>query len=188
MGTYGPLAGGTFATDNILGAVAWTSASNAQISDNSYATAVLLLGQISNYLKITNYGFNIPPDATITGITVNVERSSNTLNGTHDSSVKLTISGAVTGNDKANTGLEWPTSDTVATYGSATDLWGGAWTPSLINNSTFGVEVASVADLANTAQIDYVSITVDYIGSNRYGNTLKYIKVGDGMSRSEVAN
>lgn len=188
MGTYGPLAGGTFTTDNIIGAVAWTSASNASASDNSYATSVLLLGQVSNYLKATNFGFAIPNDATVTGVTVNVERSSNTLNGTHDSSVKLAVSGATTGNDKANAGLEWPTSDAVATYGSATDSWGAAWTPALINNSTFGVEVASIADLASTAQIDYISITVDYTGSNRDGNMIRQFKTGNGVSVSEGAN
>lgn len=186
MGTYGPLAGGTFATDSLVGSIAWTSAVNAQISDNSYATSVLLLAQVTNYLKITNFGFSIPTDSTIAGITVSIERSSTTLNGTHDNSIKLTVSGSVAGSDKANAGLEWPTTDAVATYGSATDLWGTTWIPSQINSSTFGVEVSAIADLAGTAQIDYVSIQVDYIGSNKSGNSRHQPQVGDGMSRSEL--
>lgn len=188
MGTLGPNAGGTFASDSALGSIAWTSATNAIVSDNIYATSVLLLGQITNYLKATNFGFSIPSDATITGITVKIERSSNTLNATHDNSVKLTVSGATTGNDKADAGTEWPTSDTVATYGTATDLWGGTWTPSQINDSTFGVEVSAIADLAGTAQIDYVSITVDYTGSNKPGNQMNHVSVGNGMSRSDFAS
>jgi hypothetical protein len=187
MGTFGPLSAMTFATDSALGAIAWTNASNAQISDNSYATSVLLLGQITNYLKATNFGFSIPLDATITGITAGVERSSNTLNATHDNSVKLTVSGATTGNDKASANL-WPTSDATATYGSSSDLWGATWTPTQINDSTFGVEVSAIADLAGTAQIDYVSITVDYTGSNRGGNMIRQVKTGNGMSVSEGAN
>lgn len=188
MSTYGPNAGGTFASDNTLGIVAITNPSNAQLSDNSYATSVLLLGQISNYLKVTNFGFNVPNDATITGVTVSIERSSNTLNGTHDDSVKLVKGGAISGNDKANAALEWPTSDAVATYGSSTDLWGLALAPSDVNSSNFGVVIAAIADLASTAQIDYVSITVDWTGSNRPGNVMRHLSTGDGMSRSEAAN
>lgn len=174
MGTF-TNSGGTFASDNTLGAVAITNASNAQLSDNSYATSVLLLSQISNYLKVTNFNFTIPTDATITGITVSVERSSTVLNGTHDSSVKLVKGGTISGNDKASA-TQWPTSDGTATYGSATDLWGLSLTPADINSSGFGVVVAAVADLASTAQVDYVTITVDYQGSNR-ARTL-YIKEG----------
>lgn len=186
MGTLGPNSGGTFASDSTLGVVAITNPSNAQISDNSYATSVLLITQISNYLKVTNFNFFIPLDATITGVTVSVERSSNTLNGTQDSSVRLVKGGAISGNDKASGSL-WPTSDAVATYGSATDLWGLTLTPTDINSSGFGVVINASAALASTAQIDYVSITIDYTGSNRYGNQGAHFTVGSGMSRNEVA-
>lgn len=174
MGTF-INTGGTFISDSTLGVVAITNPSNAQLSDNSYATSVLLITQISNYLKATNFNFNIPSDATINGITVSVERSSNTLNGTHDSSVKLVKGGVISGNDKAS-GSTWPTSDAVATYGSATDLWGLTLTPSDVNDSTFGFVIAPVADLASTAQIDQITIQVDYSGSNRAKTV--YIKQG----------
>lgn len=187
MSTTGPLAGATYASDSVLGAVAWTTGSNAAISDNSYATSALLLGQITNYLKVTGFGFTIPPDATITGITVNIERSTTVLNATHDNSLKLCSAGAVVGNDKASANL-WPTADATATYGAVTDSWGFSWTPALINDSAFGVELSAVADIAGTAQVDYISITVDWTGSNRSGNTKKYLKVGNGMSRAEEAS
>jgi hypothetical protein len=185
MGTYGPLPGGTFATDSLVGTIAWTSASNAQTSDNSYATSVLLLGQVTNYLKVTNLGFGIPTDASIAGITVNVERSTTVLNATQDNSIKLAVSSSPVGDDKASANL-WPTADATATYGSATDLWGTTWTPSQINDSTFGVEISAIADLGGTAQIDYVTITVDYTGSNKPGNKLRQVKAGNGLSVSEV--
>lgn len=187
MATVGPNAGGTFASDGSIGAVVITNPSNAQASDNSYATSVLLLGQISNYLKATNFGFTIPSTAQITGITVNVERSSTTLNGTHDDSIKLTYNGSLVGSDKASA-TEWPTSDAVATYGSSIDMWGTTWSASQINDSTFGVEISAIADLAGTAQVDFVSITVDYIGANRPMNTKKYIRVANGFGRSEEAS
>lgn len=162
MSTVGPSAGGTFATDTALGSIAWTSASNAVASDNSYATSILLLGQITNYLKVTNFGFNILSDATITGITVNIERSTTVLNATHDNSIKLVKGGVIGGTDKAVAGL-WPTSDGVAIYGSSADLWGQTWKPSDINSSNFGIVMSGIADLAGTAQIDFISIIVDYL-------------------------
>lgn len=180
-------AGGTFATDSALGAVDWTSAGNAALSDDSRSTSILLLGQLSRYLKVTNFNFNIPLDATITGVTVSIERSTDTLNATHDNSVKLVKSGVISGNEKAVANL-WPTSDATATYGSATDLWGLTFTPTIINASDFGVVVSAIADLAGTAQIDYISIAVDYIGSNRPGNDIRHISVGNGMSRNDLAS
>lgn len=183
MGTF-TNSGGTFASDNTLGVVAMSNPTNAQISDNSYVTAVLLITQISNYLKVTNFGFTIPADATITGITASVERSSTVLNGTHDNSVRLVKGGVISGNDKASATL-WPTSDATATYGSSTDLWGLTLTPSDVNASTFGMVIDAVADLASTLQIDYVSLTVDYTGSNKFGILGKRIKAGDGISVNE---
>ena len=185
MGTFGPNGGGTFASDNTLGVVSITNPGNALASDNSYATSVLLLSQISNYLKVTNFNFSIPTDAIIVGVTVSIERSSNTLNGTHDDSVRLVVGGAISGSDKASA-TQWPTSDAVASYGSSSDLWGLTPTPTDINASNFGVAVAAIADLASTAQIDYVSMTVDYIGSNKPGNALRQVKAGNGMSRSDL--
>lgn len=178
--------GNTFASDNALGVVAIANPSNAQLSDNAYATAVLLITQISNYLKVTRFLFTIPLDATITGVTLSVERSTTVLNGTHDSSIRLVKAGVISGNDKASATL-WPTSDGTATYGSATDLWGIALTPADVNLSTFGVAIASVADIGSTSNIDMVSLKIDYTGSNKNGNSFRRISVGDGMSRNEGA-
>lgn len=185
MGTLGPNSGATFASDATLGIVAITNAANANLSDNAYATAVLLGTQTSQYLKCTNFGFTIPTDTTITGITVNVERNSTVGLTTTDNSVKLVKGGAISGNDKA-TGTTWPTSDAVATYGSATDLWGLSLLPSDVNASNFGVVVSAITTLAATASIDYVSITIDYLGSNKPGNFLHQIQVGNNMSRSDI--
>lgn len=164
MANLGPLPAATFATDAALGAIAWTGAGNAAASDNSYATSILLLGQITNYLKATGFGFSIPQGATIMGITVNIERSTTVLNATHDNSIRLVKGGVIAGDEKAVAGL-WPTSDAVATYGSASDLWGQTWTPNDINSANFGVVLSAIADIAGTAQIDFVSIVVTYLVS-----------------------
>jgi hypothetical protein len=72
----GPRNGGTFADDASIGTVTWTSPANAQYSDNIRASAILTTTyRVSHYLKATNFGFNIPGNATIQGIQVDVERS-----------------------------------------------------------------------------------------------------------------
>jgi len=43
------------------------------------------------------------------------------------------------GSDGAVFNTALPTSDTVAEFGAADDLWGTTWTPAEINDSTFGV-------------------------------------------------
>lgn len=166
MGTLGANVGNTFVSDGTLGTIAMTNPSNAQLSDNSYASAGLLLGQISNYLKVTNFNFSIPTDATITGITVNVERNATSLSAVSDNSVRLVVGGVISGDDKSSAST-WTTSDVVATYGSSTDMWGLSLIPADINSSTFGVVINAAASLAATVNIDQVLLTVDYQGSNR---------------------
>lgn len=188
MGTLGPNSGGTFADDGTVGSISITNAANAGLSDNSYATVVMLVTQVGHYLKVTNFGFTIPLDATITGVTVGIERSTTLTDSVVDNSVKLVKGGTISGDEKA-AGTNWPTSDTYATYGSATDLWGLTLTPVDINLSTFGVAVSPTASLLGaTAQIDHIRITVDYTGSNRSGSDIRHVSTGNGMSRNDVSS
>lgn len=166
MGTLGPNNSQTLANDPLLGIVAMSNPANAQNSDDSYVTAILALGQVSQYLKATNFNFTIPLDATITGITVEVERSATSLSALSDSSVRLVKGGTISGDNKAAAGT-WPTTDAYATYGSGVDLWGLTLMPQDVNASDFGVVINASAALAATLQIDHVRVSVTYDGSNR---------------------
>lgn len=166
MGTIGPYSATVFADDATVGTVSLANVTNAAMSDDAYVTVGLLLGEVGHYLKATGFGFAIPPDATIDGILVEIERSSTLISATQDSSVKLVKAGTAGGAERA-TGGTWPTSDAYASYGGPTDLWGQTWTPADINASTFGVAVAASAALAATGRIDHVRITVYWTGSNR---------------------
>ena len=82
--TAGPSGPGTMATSAGTGSdVNWTSADNAKLSDNAYATVVLSKSPTSSngsyYLKATNFGFSIPASATINGITASIEKKSSTV-------------------------------------------------------------------------------------------------------------
>lgn len=166
MGVLGPNSGATFVIDATVGSITLSNAANAAISDNTYVTWILLLGQLGNYLSVTGFGFAVPLDATILGILVEVEKSTTIGTSVTDQSVKIVKGGVVGGTEQA-LAAQWGTSDAYSSYGSASDTWGLGWTPADVNLSTFGVAIAPSCGLAATAQIDHVRITITYQGSNR---------------------
>ena len=176
-----------FASDATVGVVAISTPPAAQLIDASYATSVLLGSQQSNYLKITGYQFAIPLDATVTGVTANVTRHSTVGATTVDGSLRLVVAGVISGNDKASAST-WGTSDATINYGSSTDLWGLTLAPTDINNAGFGVVLSASTTLAATADIDCISLTVSYTGSNKSGNRIRTLKTSGGVSISEGAN
>lgn len=166
MPDFGPLGGLTATNDSSVGTVAWGNPLNVLLEDGSHATAVLLLGEVSQYLRASQFQFGIGNDSTILGITVEIKRVASLLSATQDSAVRLFKAGTPVGTDHAS-GTSWPTTAAFATYGGSADLWGTTWTPADINASGFGVGLAATALLGVTASLDYIRLTVTYQGSNR---------------------
>jgi MSHA biogenesis protein MshQ len=152
--------------DTSIGTKAWTTLTGPVGSDNAYATASVNDGETTHYLKCTGYGFVIPSDAIIEGITVGVERFAGSTN-LRDAAMKIVKSGVIGATDKSNTGT-YPTSDpnTYDNHGGATDLWGETWTSADINSSNFGVALASRKSDNNggsrTISVDHMTISVAY--------------------------
>ncbi len=147
-----------------IGTQAWNRPARAVASDNSYATAATVIGgTTSNYLQCTGYNFAIPTNATINGITVNVERKFGSLLGSaHDTAMRLVIGGAIQVTDRS-TATTYTNSDVTEAHGGATDLWGAALMPTDVNNTNFGAAFAATGSgIASTISVDYISITVDY--------------------------
>ncbi len=161
---------GAGASINGIGTVSWTNPGRITADDSLYATATLAGGGTvtSKYLQGTNYGFNIPSNATINGIGVSVNRFGSSVSGgkgVRDVVVSLVKGGTITGSNEAATGTVWPISSaSVANYGSAADLWGASWAPADINASNFGVALAALDNStgSRTASVNYVSMTVYY--------------------------
>ncbi len=149
------------------GSAVWNTTGNASVSDNQYATCTANNSvQVTSYFKAEGFGFNIPAGSTINGVTVNLERSQ-TGSGTsfYDEVALLIRNDAINYAQSYNrsTGIYWPASDGVITYGGSNDLWGQSWTVDDINNSKFGFAIAArKISGTKTAKIDYVSITVNY--------------------------
>jgi hypothetical protein len=171
----GSKSGSTFFNNTSTGTVLWSNPSNAQTSDGVMTSAGVSIGLLSsaktNYLMATGFNFSIPTSMTsICGITVEVEKSYNLLVGIlssmKDYSVKIVKGGVISGTDKA-TVSGWPVSNSYTTYGGSSDLWGLSWTPSDINDASFGVAVSAqvfsgVSALNINALIDHIRITVFY--------------------------
>lgn len=163
--TMGPNNAGTGTDTTGIGTIIWSSPGNIAAADNLFATASISNGDVSHYLRGTNYGFSIPSSATINGIEVTINRSSSTASSIKDNVVSLVRGGVVVGANKA-VDTSWSNSTVSANYGSTSDLWATTWTPADINASNFGV-VLSVATNSSssshhTASVDYMQITVTY--------------------------
>lgn len=167
--------------DNSAGTVQWNNPNNAQTDNNSYATmsnGALIIGgtnRVSNFLLVRNFNLNIPLNATICGIQVEVKKfsSDNTAgNWTRDKDVRIVKANQVIGINHANAGVNWPTTETTSVYGSNSDTWGTTWTGLDVASNGFGVAI-SVESFASglllptvVSFIDQVRIRVYYYVPN----------------------
>lgn len=139
----------------------WANPANIFADDGSNATSSFLntIFQTQD-LNGNTFGFNIPSNAVIDGIVLEMEvptaiRWANGNGGMH-----LTKAGVNAGDNKDGTAS---VSSNVYTYGAADDLWGTTWTPAEINANGFGFNFwATFTSSPNdfSIAIDYVRITV----------------------------
>ena len=156
--------------DNYIGTLQWNNPMNAISADTTYSVAGsgFQLNLCTYFLKATSFGFSIPSTASICGIEVKVKRKLTDGMG-RDSTVHIIQSGIITGSEHAYP-IPWTFNDTIVTYGDSADLWYGGWpptmipwTPSLINDTTFGVAIACTQDWALTLfNIDQITMKVYY--------------------------
>lgn len=167
MPAQGPNSCVTVVNDTSIGTSAWTTITNVTASDNTYARQSVVGTTDTNYIKCTDFGFSIPAESVINGITVEVEcRYFSSGSATvEDNSIRLVKGGTITGSN-LSVGALWPASDTYRSFGNASELWGESWTSTDINSSTFGVVVGATltdAGLSGAiAFVDHIRITVNY--------------------------
>ena len=142
MASQGPLSPSATADDSSYGVTSWNSPNNSQASDDVRATASEIGGNITHYIKATNFGFTIAAGSSIDGIIVEVERSG--IVGTQadhvsDSRVSIVKSDGTIGTvNKADGATRWPTTDAYVSYGTSADKWGETWATSDISDTDFG--------------------------------------------------
>lgn len=171
MSTAGPNSCGTGSNYNDGGDNAWSSPTNIQSDDSSYASVALGGAAYSQALYAKNFGFSIPTGATITSIKFTVKRKASMRDCiTEYHIIMCDASGSPSGSDKADTSTKWSdANETIekpsgATPGDST-YWGLTLTPELVNDADFGLKIsARNTNMLNqqTAYIQYVSCTVTY--------------------------
>ena len=144
----------------------WTTPAEI-VSDNgvygNITAASFDANDLSYLLRATNFSMGVPAGATVDGIVVAIER--HYVDGSViDVDVNLTKNGTARVGSDYSTGATFNlTTDTIVTFGGATDKWGTTWTVAEINASTFGVFYKMGAS-ANNADgfLDFIRITVYY--------------------------
>ena len=157
----GPLVPTTGANVTGVGTLAWNNPGNITLP-GKYASTASGPGT-TEYLTAEGYGFSIPSGVNIQGIQVNIVRAALTLGSIVDNRVRLIKAGSIQTPDRSMTGL-WPQNGYAgdATYGGPSDLWGGTWAASDINNSGFGVALSATISTAVAAGVEGIVITVYY--------------------------
>ncbi|KKL46711.1 hypothetical protein LCGC14_2342830, partial [marine sediment metagenome] len=141
----------------------------AQVNASDFGIGFSILGNAgtSEYLYVSNFGFNVPTGAIIDGIEVYMDREATESSTIKDDGFYLRKTSGQVGNNKADTVNYWDTIDNGVynIYGDPTDLWGTTWTAAEINSANFGIDI-SVKWFTQTnyiyARIDHIKIKVYY--------------------------
>lgn len=166
--TTGYTAPSTVTDDATVGTETWLFDGVSYVTalaTNDGAYAYTSSPDVTHYLKCTNFGFEIPAGAIITGIKVKIWRLDHSGTGTtlFDNSVKLVKNGVIGGDDKPLlTAL--PTVEAYSYYGGSGDLWGETWTAEDINQDNFGVAYSGNRDAVfEDYFINSIQINVYYL-------------------------
>ena len=149
----------------------WQNPMNAAVSDNMFAIAQLTphancfqsACHYTRALVASHFNFSIPSNATITGITVDIQKRGNAALSIVDTAVFLMANNLSVGINHSLSGF-WTTTNSTYSYGSNSDLWGYAWTPALIDSSSFGVffKAENRSSIQQSASVDHIGVTVYY--------------------------
>lgn len=153
--TTGPNMAGTGANVTGYGTLAWTNPTRITAEDASSAS--VNSAGTSNYLRGSNFTFNIPAGEIVSSVSVEIKRNEAfTTSNCFDSRVCLVDStGTVQcGDNQADTGTEWPTALTWKTY-----TFSGSWSEAEVEDSDFGAVISATAG-ALACGVDAMRITL----------------------------
>jgi len=143
---FGPQAGNHEANETGIGSKSWQAGWSG-----GWQVSAMTAGQSSHWLQATDFGFDLAADTVVTGISVEVVRSSLSA-GILDNAIRLVRGGSVGSVDRVTTDI-WSKDEVTVIYGGLGDLWGESWTPADINAADFGV--AFSVKYAHTAGNDW---------------------------------
>jgi len=155
----------------------WTAPANVTSSDNAYA---VYNNTLQDDLCATNFGFSIPVNTTVNGVTVPVSirgievsvegHGTSAVLADRQFRVGLTKSGcSLAGARKTNVQVG-QTADTWTSVGDLDDLWATDWAPADINAASFGVLISDNDTTAAELDVDNITVTIFLAGMNCSGS------------------
>ena len=165
MADTGAILPGLGSNEDRDGKNAWSDPTNIQAEAN-HADCTLPKNDYGDWLRASQFGFSIPSEATIDGIKVEISHLGAHENRVKDSSLRLVDGdGNNVGDDKASA-VAWDAlAQETFTYGGDSDKWNASPTPSMVNDSDFGVRLSAQesSSAGNTiADVHWIKITVYY--------------------------
>ena len=144
--------------------VDWGDYDNIKV-EAGYAYAILAAQDLSKLLRASNFGFSIPPGATIDGVLAEISLQANSAGKIKDIAAILVDENGFNIGDNQLKDEYLPSSPTTWEYGGSTDKWGATLTPAIINDADFGVRF-SVKNYSTTtswnALVYFIRLTVYY--------------------------
>lgn len=142
----------------------WSNPTNIFSSNDSYANAGAGSND-SDLLRAYNFDFSsIPSGATILGVEVRYERKVGSgLQPDNGTDLQLLdATGSLTGSVKDDP-IPLPESDSYASFGGSSDLWGATLTASVVKDSDFGVGIRVDNTISTySVSVDHVQMRITY--------------------------
>jgi len=110
--------------------------------------------------RFYNYGFTLPAGVSVTGIEVRLDAMVDSTSNAPKMCAQLSWDGGATWTTAKSTGT-LSTSMRTYTLGSATDLWGRAWTPSEFADASFRLRIINVSSsTSRDFSLDWAAVRV----------------------------
>ena len=166
--------------------LAWNNPTNTLTAGATFSQTAQSTksAKYSKYLKVTNFGFNIPADAVILGITVRKAVNASKSSKVYDRTTQLLKTSGAVGDNYATAGYWqwWATGIGTRTYGGAADTWNAGLTPADINSSDFGIqESLNCTEAGIEGRCYWIDISVTYSYAE-----VAYDRISNPFSLSEI--
>ncbi|MGC4122835.1 MAG: hypothetical protein QM765_51340 [Myxococcales bacterium] len=155
----------TVAEQTRVGAV-WNNPGNVTAGDGAEALSQLWGELVSDFLRVRDFGFNVPAQAWVQGISFDMTRRALTGGYIADRIVRLAGVPEATGNRALDPATRWVRTVSTQRYGGPADRWGTRpIEPAQVNASAFGLDLSTGYRYAggnDVGYVDLVTATVTY--------------------------
>lgn len=130
------------------------------IPDATVTSLSLANGDEHDLLIVDDFGFELPDDAQVLGISATIRKGSESANDANDQDVRL-VRGGIVGPTNLKSEQPWPVALTDVVHGSMSELWGENWSAAEINAQDFGLALGALPLTGSgRAYVDTIALTV----------------------------